>query len=37
MTDALSHLKDSLASRYAIDRELGSGGMARRAVGGRRV
>jgi serine/threonine-protein kinase len=28
MTDALSRLKAALADRYAIERELGSGGMA---------
>jgi serine/threonine-protein kinase len=28
MTDALSRLKTALSSRYAIERELGSGGMA---------
>jgi hypothetical protein len=29
MTDLLDRLKTALADRYAIDRELGSGGMAR--------
>ena len=28
MTDALDRLKSALADRYAIDHELGSGGMA---------
>jgi len=28
MTDQLERLKMSLADRYAIERELGSGGMA---------
>jgi len=33
MTDALERLKSALASSYVIDRELGAGGMALRAVG----
>ena len=28
MTDLLDHLKNALADRYAIERELGRGGMA---------
>ncbi len=28
MTDTFEHLKAALADRYAIERELGSGGMA---------
>ena len=33
VTDALARLKAALADRYTTQREIGSGGMARRAVG----
>ena len=33
MTEASSRLAAALADRYRIERELGVGGMARRAVG----
>ena len=32
MDSTLDRLKTALADRYAIERELGAGGMARRAV-----
>ena len=33
MSDAMERLKSALADRYAIEHELGEGGMARRPVG----
>jgi hypothetical protein len=32
MTTDIDRLKSALADRYTIEREIGSGGMARRAV-----
>ncbi len=33
MTDTLDRLKAALSDRYAIEHELGAGGMARKPVG----
>ena len=37
MTDTLDRLKAALADRYAIEREIGSGGMATVAVPGKKA